>query len=352
MIVNVKVSLKEAPPLEASMTCEAAFRAAATHYLDQLTAQQKGTSAGDAEALHAMRVAMTRLRTTIALFSPMIEGDGQVRLSAELKWLNAHLGIVRDLDVALERLVKIKQAGGIERSWKRERASCQRHLTRALRSPRYRRLIRDLAGWIEKGDWSRKRSAKAVEQRAQPADAYCADRLKEWQQKLLKKSRKLKELGTRKRHRVRLANKRLSYAIEAATRLAPATEAPARDATLKLLRKAQKSLGQLNDNERRRTLAAALGEDTADGNDLLLDARQKKRLLRKAVKAYDELSGFGPLKLTNGGHDGKASAARPRSPRSRPLPASRPAAPPAAAPSPDSARQKPRDRSDPVPSGS
>jgi CHAD domain-containing protein len=280
------------------MTCETAFRIAATHYLNQLTVQQKDTSAGDPVALHAMRVAMTRLRTTIVLFSPMVEGDEQIRLAAELKWLNAHLGIVRDLDVALERLAKIKQAGAIERSWKRERVSCQRHLSRALGSPRYRRLIQDLSGWIEKGGWSRKRSEKAVERRVQPAGEYCADKLTEWRQKLLKKSRKLKELGVRKRHRVRLANKRLSYAIEAAEKLAPADEAPARDAALKLLRKAQKSLGQLNDDERRRTLAAALGEDTADGNDLLLGAKQKKRLLRRAVNAYDELAELEPLKIS------------------------------------------------------
>jgi CHAD domain-containing protein len=283
------------------MTCEAAFRAAAAHYLHQLTTQQAKTAAGDAAALHAMRVAMTRLRTTIALFSPMVEGDEQVRLAAELKWLRAHLGIVRDLDVALERLAKIKPGGAInDRPWKQERAACQRHLTRALRSPRYRRLVKDIAAWIENGDWSRKRSRAAVMERARPAGDYCADTLQQWRKKLLKKSRKLAELGTRKRHRVRLANKRLSYAIEAAEQLAPPEQAPAREAMLKLLRQAQKSLGQLNDDARRKALAAAFGEDQMNGNDLLLDGKQKKRLLRKAVGAYHELAELEPLKISNG----------------------------------------------------
>jgi CHAD domain-containing protein len=279
------------------MTCEAAFRTAATHYLHQLTAPQKRTAAGEAAAVHAMRVALTRLRATIALFSPMVEGDEGVRLAAELKWLNAHLGIVRDLDVALERLTKIKGHAVNDRAWKQERAACQRHLTRALRSARYKRLIRDTAKWIENGDWSRKRSKSAVDRRAQPAGAYCADRLQEWRKKLLKKSRKLKEVGAHKRHRVRLANKRLSYAIEAATKLAPASEKPAREATMKWLRKAQKSLGQLNDNARRRSLAATLGDNKIDESDLLLDGKQKKRLLRKAVNAYDELEQLEPLRI-------------------------------------------------------
>jgi CHAD domain-containing protein len=295
--VNLKTSIKQSPPLDSSMTCEAAFRAAATHYLDQLTAQQDKTSEGDANSLHVMRVAMTRLRTTIALFLPMVEGDEQIRLSAELKWLHAHLGIVRDLDVALERLAKIKPRGAIhERPWKQERAACQRHLTRALRSPRYRRLVRDITAWIENGDWSRKRNSKIAALRARPAGEYCADTLKAWQEKLVKKSRKLRELGTRKRHRVRLANKRLSYAIEATAELAP-PEAPAREAILKLLRKAQKSLGQLNDDARRQALAAAFGEDAIDDSGLLLDGKQKKQLLRKAASAYDDLAELEPLKI-------------------------------------------------------
>jgi CHAD domain-containing protein len=228
----------------------------------------------------------------------MVEGDGQLRLDAELKWLRAHLGIVRDLDVALERLAKIKPRRAInDRPWKQERAACQRHLTRALGSPRYRRLIKDITTWIENGDWSRKRAKTASARRTQPADKYCTDTLQAWRKKLLKKSRKLEELGTSKRHRVRLANKRLSYAIEAAEKLAPPDQAPAREAMLKLLRTAQKSLGQLNDDARRRALATAFGENKIDGSELLLDGKQKKQLLRRAVSAYEDLSGLRPLKI-------------------------------------------------------
>ena len=298
--VTIKAPIKQTPPLRASMTCEAAFQTAAIHYLDQLTAQHDGTAAGEAAALHAMRVAMTRLRTTIALFSPMVEGGEQLRLAAELKWLNAHLGIVRDLDVALERLAKIKPRASVnDQPWKRERAACQRHLTRALDSPRYQRLIEDVTAWIENGDWSRKRTTKASEQRAQPVDEYCSDKLQQWRNKLLKKSNKLKEFGARKRHRVRLANKRLSYAIEAAETLVPSRETPAVKATLTLLRTTHKSLGELNDDARFRALAAALGEDRMDGSDRTLQPKEKKRLLRKAAGAYEDLAKLKPLKISN-----------------------------------------------------
>ena len=279
------------------MTCETAFRVAATNYLDQLTAQHKGTAAGEAAALHVMRVTLTRLRTTIALFSPMVEGDEQVQLAAELKWLNAHLGIVRDLDVALERMAKTGQQANVKaQSWKQERAACQKHLTRALRSLRYRRLIKDLTAWIAQGDWSRKTGKQAVARRTRSADEYCSEKLAQWRTKLLKKSRNLREFGARKRHKVRLSNKRLAYAIEAAAQWVRPSEVAERQATLKLLREAQKSLGQLNDDARYLAMASALGNGKANGVDLALKPKQKKRLLRRAVNAYEDIAGIESVK--------------------------------------------------------
>jgi CHAD domain-containing protein len=224
-----------------------------------------------------------------------------MRLTAELKWLNAHLGMVRDLDVALDRLTKINrgQAQPSDRSWKRERAACQRLLTRALRSRRYQRLIRDLTAWIDRGDWARKISKEATDRRAEPVTDYCARTLTLWRKELLKKSRKLGEFGVKKRHRLRLKNKRLSYAIEAAADLVPDSERSTQKATIKLLRVVQRSLGQLNDDTRRRSLVTALGEeDKMAAPNLLLGPKQKKLLLRKAGKAYEELVDLKPLKIS------------------------------------------------------
>jgi CHAD domain-containing protein len=296
-----KPSTRQPPPLRGAMSCDVAFRTAATHYLGELTAQHQKTSAGRADALHAMRVSLTRLRTSILFFSPMVAGIEQMRLTAELKWLNAHLGMVRDLDVALDRLTKINrgQAQPSDRSWKRERAACQRLLTRALRSRRYQRLIRDLTAWIDRGDWARKISKEAADRRAAPVADYCARTLTLWRKELLKKSRKLTELGVKKRHRLRLKNKRLSYAIEAAANLVPDSETSTQEATIKLLRVVQRSLGQLNDDTRRRSLVTTLGEeDKMAAPNLLLGPKQKKLLLRKAEKAYEELVDLKPLKIS------------------------------------------------------
>ena len=86
------------------MACDAAFRVIARQYLGDLTLTHEATCKGDPGALHQMRMALTRLRTAIVFFSPMGAGIKRTQIRNELKWLNSHLGAVRDLDVAIERL--------------------------------------------------------------------------------------------------------------------------------------------------------------------------------------------------------------------------------------------------------
>jgi CHAD domain-containing protein len=300
---------KQLPP-STTMACDQAFRAVTRQCLDRLMELHRATCAGNAEALHEMRIALTRLRTAIAFFSPMVDGADRVRLSAELKWLHAHLGIVRDLDVAIARLMKIgERPTGIGR-WKQERATCQRHLTRALRSQRYRRLTRDLSAWIENGTWSKRRGKEATDRRLRPIGEYSAQRLTRWRNKLVKKSGKLEEVGVRKQHRVRLINKKLTYALDAVAGLVPDDEMPTRRAALKQLRKAQKSLGQLNDEARYRSLAETLHNGKGPPPDVLLGHKRKRHLLHKAAIAYKEFERLKPFRAAkSSAGDGRAKAA-------------------------------------------
>src|ERR1700754_800248 len=90
--------------LTAMMACDTAFRVVACRCLMDLTANHEATCMGDPEALHQMRIALTRLRTALSFFSPMVADSQREHIRRELKWVNAHLGAVRDLDVAIERL--------------------------------------------------------------------------------------------------------------------------------------------------------------------------------------------------------------------------------------------------------
>src|SRR5258708_18867674 len=238
--------------LNPAMACDTAFRVLARRHLGDLTANHEATCLGDPTALHQMRIALTRLRTAILFFSPMVDDLQRTRIRDELKWLNAQLGTVRDLDVAIERL----KAGSKQRTqpmsyyehWNEKRANSHRHLARALRSARYRRLIEGIFGWVENGPWSIKTGKQAAQERATPISLYSAHKLTLWEEKILKKRRKLLKMGTKKRHRLRLMNKKLCYSIEAFEDLFPDRKFSKQQASLKYLRKAQKALAQLNDD--------------------------------------------------------------------------------------------------------
>jgi CHAD domain-containing protein len=56
------------------------------------------------DAVHQMRVATRRLRSTLRSFEQILRSDGTGRLAAELKWLGTVLGAVRDAEVLAAHL--------------------------------------------------------------------------------------------------------------------------------------------------------------------------------------------------------------------------------------------------------
>ena len=273
--------------LNPAMACDTAFRIIARHCLADLAANQPATCEGDPAALHRMRIALTRLRTAIVFFSPMVADRQLPQIRRELKWLNTHLGVVRDLDVAVERL---RAAGNGDRSALQSRArNDHARLTRTLRSARCRRLVDGTSTWVENGSWSTTRRKRAARIRALPIAAYSDDKLARWQHKLLNKSRKLARMCGKRRHQLRLKTKRLNYSVEFFEGLFPGKIHSRQQTALKHLRKAQKSLGQLNDDARGRSLA------TDSGSSLrLLAPKHRKRLIKATAKAYRKLAALKP----------------------------------------------------------
>jgi CHAD domain-containing protein len=276
------------------MACDTAFRVIARRYLVDLSTNHDATCGGDPVALHRMRIALTHLRTAILFFSPMVADATRMRVRAELKWLNAHLGVMRDLDVAIERLRAIDkrrpQAIPHYRAWIAKRAEIQQDLTRVLQSVRYQRLVKRASDWVERGPWSIRRGKQAVLKRASPVATYSVRKLTRWQEKLLKKSRKLPKMDTEKRHRLRLLNKKLSYSIGSFEDLFPNGQFSQQQTALKYLRKAQKSLGQLNDDARGHSLAAALEREGVRVPLQFLSRKREKRLMLETAAAYRKLA--------------------------------------------------------------
>jgi CHAD domain-containing protein len=249
---------------------------------------------GDPESLHQMRIALTRLRTALSFFSPMVADSKRKQVRRELKWLNAQLGAVRDLDVTIERIRAINKqqpkAACNDPSWDAQRTASHRQLARVLRSARYRRLVESTSRWIESGPWSIEMETQTEKLRAAAIEVYGSTKLARWQEKLLKKSRGLLEMGPKKRHRLRLMNKKLNYSIGFFEDFLLDKKFSAQNAALKYLRKAQKSLGQLNDDAQGHALAANLKLPAGSLPIQLLDRKREKRLVRAAAAAYRKLA--------------------------------------------------------------
>jgi len=281
------------PRLNPAMACDTAFRIVARRHLDALNANHVATSNGDPAALHQMRIALTHLRAAILFFSPMVHDAIRDEVRDELKWLNGELGAVRDLDVAVDRIKSLDkdqpETMAALGSWNEKRAEGHHTLTRMLNSVRYRWLIDQTSGWIENGPWSTKKGKQAAKERASPIGPYSEQRLEEWEQKLLKRSRKLRKMGTKKRHRLRLFNKKLTYSIDSLEDLFTDRKFSKQKTALKHLSKAQKALGQLNDGARGHELAGELEQKGVATPLDFLKSKRKKRLLKRASKAFRKL---------------------------------------------------------------
>lgn len=285
------------------MACDTAFRIIARRHLAAVLAQYDGTCRGDPEALHQIRIALTHLRTAIRFFSPMVDDALRPRVWAELKWLNSQLGMVRDLDVAIERVVaevgdELAVIAELQR-WDKKRAESHRLLARALKSARYRRLVEQTSSWIESGPWSTRRRKEAIRLRRCRLADHAAAQLAEWENVLLRKATKLRKLDVEKRHKLRILNKRMTYSIESLQDLFADKSLTKQKSILKQLRRAQKSLGQLNDDARGQTLAASLNEAAPEAGIRFLDRKREKKLLRTASRAYRKLDKAKPFRSSD-----------------------------------------------------
>ncbi|KWV51865.1 hypothetical protein AS156_11895 [Bradyrhizobium macuxiense] len=272
------------------MRCETAFRLILSECLEEVATNHEAVRAGDTTALHRTRIALTRLKTAIRFYGRMVGDTEWARLKSELKWLSGYLGATRDLDVAIENSKGLPE----ERMFRAARVEAFEQLTDALQSQRYQQWFEGMWDWVGSGPWTTRQDRSAAKRRAVPVSVFHARQLTQWHKKLTRKSRGLQGMGKNKRHRVRLASKRLRYAIEFSEGGLPADDfAPWRD-ILKQLRKGQQVLGELNDAEVRRTLVESV--DTLERRSETaahkkLDERKKKgRLLRRAAAIYRKIS--------------------------------------------------------------
>lgn len=123
-------------------------------------ANEAGTRLGeDIEALHDMRVAARRLRAAMAAFRTHLPPSFE-RLRQELGWVAAALGVVRDLDVQLERMAEWRAGfteeqghalDAVEALLVARRDAGRRRLLAVLNTRRYERFVERFGAALRRG---------------------------------------------------------------------------------------------------------------------------------------------------------------------------------------------------------
>jgi CHAD domain-containing protein len=256
----------------------------------RLAANEAGVHDGhDPEAVHQARVATRRLRSDLRTFEKYVDEQWARNLRAELHWLGADLGAVRDIEVMRDRLrlhaatLPVTDTDAAEHVIRRldaDREVARATLVASLKSQRYANLRAALAAAAT--------TPKLRKRAKRPADTALTKVVHKRWKKLDKAVGRLGESPPDEAlHDVRMRAKRVRYAAEAC---APAVGKPARRFA-HAMTAVQDLLGEQHDA----VVASAWLEKTADectpGEAYVLGqlACMEREVSRHAREAFPEL---------------------------------------------------------------
>lgn len=241
------------PRLEIDWTIERAFKEIAGRNIAHLRAHEAIlVDRKDPLGVHQMRVAIRRLRSTIALLKNELPGELTARLSAELSWCARQLAPAREWDAFLQgALAPLREAMPAERALdvlehyaRAARRRAYRKVRRALSSQRYTRMLLDWGLWLESEDWSALDPDLDAEGLALPILEKARDLLEALHTAVGERGEQIEALDARGLHALRLRVKRLRYASDALGSLYPRGRS---SGFLRSLETAQDLLGLLQD---------------------------------------------------------------------------------------------------------
>ena len=257
----------EVVALSAAMPPQEAFRHIALSCLEHLQQNHRGAlTSDDPEFIHQMRVATRRLRAALRLFAPVLPEQLAASLHTPMSLLMQQLGVARDLDVLLTEIVNpalhalpaeprlLALASDITH----RRYAARAQAIARLAAPDYGRMLLTALESLH------------ARQIAPPATMllldFAAERLKRLRDKVRRLAAAARTDDPASLHELRIAAKRLRYALEFFSPLAPQRS----------LRRVLDQLGGIQD---------ALGQinDLANAGALLMDCAGDDPRLREAV---------------------------------------------------------------------
>lgn len=227
------------------------FRAIAFSCLQHLSANRAAVIAGEPEGVHQMRVGLRRLRTALSLFQELIAGRDLAGIKKDLKWLGGELGPARDYDVFLRKSVVpmkeegVPQAAALESDLAARRKRDFERARRMAQGARYRAILLKTALWLTGGHWALSDDDLQRNRRDRALADTARDILTARYGKVAGKLPKLKELDAPHRHKLRIAVKKLRYAVGFFESLYG--RGKARGRFTERLEDLQDALGRLND---------------------------------------------------------------------------------------------------------
>ena len=229
-----------------------AFRSIALGCLAHLQANEAGVLHGDdPEFLHQARVALRRLRAALRVFAPVLPAPLVARWSAAWKALAHSLGAARDWDVVRTELLPELSASLTPREAARLTRWARTQGTSARTAARERLASHSVADHLLAFTQAvLKLPTSADTPRLKP---WAQDRLQQRHRRLLKRVRQADLQDAAARHQVRIAAKKLRYALDffasfwTPERLKGCVQAVAQ---------AQEVMGRLNDLATAQTLLA------------------------------------------------------------------------------------------------
>lgn len=220
-----------------------AWRALAAACLAQLQSNEPGAGSDDPEFIHQMRVALRRLRSALKLFRPMLPAPFPAGILAHMATLDRSLGLARDGDVLLSdvlapvraafpedaRIAALCAAAQRDRNEKRAAAAA------ALGAREHALFMLCFGALLH---------APAAGETGGTLAAFSARRIGRLHRRVRARARAARDLEPGALHRLRVAAKRLRYAIEF---VAPLYRAKDVKRALAVLAGLQDTLGALND---------------------------------------------------------------------------------------------------------
>lgn len=268
--------------------------------IDHLVKNQSAAmNGGGIECVHQMRVALRRLRATLALFRDVIASPEARGIKRDLKCLSSKLGRARDWDVfATSTLQKIKRdptthapAERIAKAAGARRIAAHRRATRAIAAARFRSLIRTLKTWLAGARWCEQLDPALRPQLDEPL----VEAGRPWLRRSARKARTARKdverLTAKQRHRLRIALKQLRYDTNSLSSLYAEKKVRPYVAALGGL---QDALGNLNDLVvARKLVGIAKNRDRAAVAEWLRAARAKRlKALAPAWRAFRKIQPF------------------------------------------------------------